>query len=54
AEAHHRGAATLTLEVAVDNAAARRLYESTGFTQVGRRKRYYADGSDALVLQVAL
>lgn len=53
-EARRRGAASLTLEVAVDNATARRLYESAGFSQVGHRKRYYADGSDALVLQQAL
>jgi len=54
AEAHRRGAAALLLEVAVDNAAARRLYDGAGFTPVGRRKRYYADGSDALVLRAAL
>lgn len=54
AEARRRGAVRLTLEVAVDNVAARRLYDSVGFVQVGRRSRYYADGGDALVLQVAL
>jgi len=31
----------LFLEVAEDNAPARRLYESYGFTQVGRRPGYY-------------
>ena len=54
AEARRRGAASMTLEVAVDNVAARDLYTSAGFTQVGRRRRYYANGADALVLRVGL
>jgi len=54
AEARRRGAVSMTLEVAVNNVAARGLYDSAGFTQVGRRKRYYADGADALVLRAAL
>lgn len=54
AEARRRGAAAITLEVAVDNIAARVLYERAGFAEVGRRPRYYADGADALVLQAAL
>lgn len=37
------------LEVRPDNLAARRLYESEGFVAVGRRLRYYRDGTDALV-----
>ncbi|MFN4281838.1 MAG: GNAT family N-acetyltransferase [Alphaproteobacteria bacterium] len=41
AEAAARGAAKLFLEVAEDNAAARRLYESYGFAQIGRRPGYY-------------
>ena len=44
------GAATLFLEVATRNAAARALYAASGFEQVGRRRGYYADGDDALVL----
>jgi ribosomal-protein-alanine N-acetyltransferase len=39
------------LEVRVDNVGARTLYESCGYVQAGRRKRYYADGTDALVLR---
>jgi ribosomal-protein-alanine N-acetyltransferase len=35
------GAATMYLEVAVDNAAARQLYLSHGFEQVGTRPDYY-------------
>ncbi len=46
-----RGAATMFLEVAAGNAAALALYRATGFTEVGRRRRYYADGDDALVLR---
>jgi len=40
----------LFLEVAAENAAALALYRSLGFRTVGRRDKYYADGSDALVL----
>jgi ribosomal-protein-alanine N-acetyltransferase len=49
-----RGASALFLEVAVDNAAAIGLYRSLGFSEAGRRPRYYArrDGSvDALILR---
>jgi len=46
-----RGAAAMFLEVAEGNAAARALYRGLGFTEVGRRRRYYPDGSDALVLR---
>ncbi len=44
------GAARAHLEVRADNAAARALYEGLGFTEVGRRVRYYADGADALLM----
>jgi ribosomal-protein-alanine N-acetyltransferase len=47
-------ARTMFLEVAEENTAARHLYTSQGFTEVGRRKRYYANGDDALVMRVAL
>ncbi|WP_200306808.1 GNAT family N-acetyltransferase, partial [Paracraurococcus ruber] len=46
-----RGAAAMFLEVAAGNAAARALYAGLGFAEVGRRRRYYADGADALVLR---
>ena len=39
------------LEVATGNAAALALYRREGFVEVGRRRRYYADRSDALVLR---
>jgi ribosomal-protein-alanine N-acetyltransferase len=46
-----RGAATMFLEVAESNQAARGLYAAAGFAEVGRRRRYYPDGGDALVLR---
>jgi ribosomal-protein-alanine N-acetyltransferase len=53
-EAAARGARALFLEVSECNEAARLLYSHAGFTQVGRRDRYYADGSAALVLSITL
>lgn len=48
----------LFLEVASDNAAARKLYQSLGFLEVGRRKAYYqrpgASAVDALNLALGL
>jgi ribosomal-protein-alanine N-acetyltransferase len=54
AEAAKRGALELFLEVAEPNAAARALYAGAGAKEVGRRRRYYADGADALVLRLPL
>ncbi len=52
------GARALFLEVAADNQAARRLYESAGFQSVGKRAAYYRRGdgsaSDALVMRLTL
>ncbi len=39
------------LEVRADNAAAIALYERHGFVALDRRRSYYRDGTDALVLQ---
>jgi [ribosomal protein S18]-alanine N-acetyltransferase len=39
------------LEVRVNNEAAIGLYRKLGFESVGRRPRYYTDGTDALVMQ---
>ncbi|WP_376087518.1 GNAT family N-acetyltransferase [Roseomonas sp. CCTCC AB2023176] len=52
AEAGRRGAAALFLEVSEANAAARALYARAGAVEVGRRRRYYVDGTDALVLRI--
>lgn len=54
AEATAKNAVTLFLEVAEHNIPARTLYASFGFTQTGRRRRYYPDGSDALTLALPL
>lgn len=52
------GAESLFLEVAVDNPAALRLYESVGFKKTGRRKAYYSRKDkppvDAHILRLAL
>lgn len=53
-----RGAETLFLEVAEDNAAARALYAGAGFAMAGRRRGYYprrnGAAADALILRRAL
>lgn len=48
------GARTCYLEVRPANRPARALYRSLGFREVGRRRGYYRDGSDALVLALTL
>lgn len=40
----------LFLEVSVRNEAARALYTAAGLVTMGRRRRYYPDGSDAEVM----
>lgn len=53
AEARKAGALHMFLEVAEDNAAAQKLYESAGFAVTHRRKDYYKNGAvftDALVM----
>jgi len=45
------GAENLTLEVRLDNYAARDVYQRFGFAPIGIRKNYYRD-SDALVMWV--
>jgi len=42
------------LEVRPSNAAALTVYRKLGFTEVGQRRRYYADGEDALVMALTL
>ena len=53
-EARARGATALFLEVATANSAGQALYRQAGLVEVGRRRRYYADGSDAIVLRIDL
>jgi len=45
------GAIAMFLEVAVGNHAARALYSAHGFIEAGLRRRYYTDGTDALILR---
>ncbi len=55
AEARAREVATIYLEVRESNAAARALYASSGFAEIGRRRRYYRQPvEDALVLRLVL
>ncbi len=44
-----RAAGRVFLEAAADNAAARMLYATAGFAEVGRRRGYAGPGLDALV-----
>lgn len=49
-DANERALTRATLEVRPSNSRALTLYESFGFETLGRRRRYYADGEDALIL----
>ncbi len=49
-----RGASSMHLEVAEDNAAARALYDKLGYEEAGRRRGYYATERgfvDAIVMK---
>jgi ribosomal-protein-alanine N-acetyltransferase len=48
------GSSAVTLEVRVSNDAARAFYRSYGFAEAYRRRAYYQDGEDALVLILPL
>jgi len=55
AEATQRGIESVYLEVRDSNARARRLYQSRGFEEVGRRSKYYRRPvEDAIVLRRTL
>jgi [ribosomal protein S18]-alanine N-acetyltransferase len=54
ARARAAGAARLLLEVSESNRGARAFYATRGSVELDRRRRYYRDGSDALVLQLPL
>lgn len=55
AEASRRGLVRVTLEVRVSNYAARRLYETFGFSFCGTRRGFYADPrEDAAILEKKL
>lgn len=48
------GAERVLLEVRAANHAAVALYEDVGFGEVARRRSYYRDGDDAIVLALSL
>ena len=54
-EGRRRGAQNVYLEVRESNEAARRLYASRGFEELGRRRGYYKRPvEDAIVLRLAM
>jgi [ribosomal protein S18]-alanine N-acetyltransferase len=50
-EGRERGAAFVSLEVRPSNSAAIALYAGMGFVETGRRKRYYENGEDAILME---
>jgi len=52
--ADETGVEKVFLEVREGSRAARAFYEACGFVAVGRRRRYYADGEDAILMTRSL
>ncbi|MBI4349380.1 MAG: ribosomal protein S18-alanine N-acetyltransferase [Elusimicrobia bacterium] len=52
--AREAGCSLVGLEVSATNRSAIALYESAGYRVVGRRPKYYHDGSDALLMSLRL
>jgi ribosomal-protein-alanine N-acetyltransferase len=50
-ECSSRGSVVVSLEVRPSNLAAIALYRGIGFVVVGRRKRYYENGEDAMIME---
>ena len=53
-DAQMLGCTTASLEVEDGNAAAIALYRALGFEEIGRRRNYYGQGKDALVMKAPL
>lgn len=49
-----RNLSFVSLEVRADNLEAIHLYKKFGFEELGYRKKYYKDGSDALIMMLEL
>ncbi len=49
-----RGCGLATLEVKAGNSGAISLYRKLGFTEAGRRRKYYNDGGDALLMSLEI
>lgn len=54
AEARRRGVREVFLEVREDNPVARGVYTHYGFEEIGTRRRYYDDGTDAIMMRKKL
>ena len=54
AEAAGSGANRVLLEVSASNAPALAFYAASGFVEIDRRRRYYRDGTDAVVMRRSL
>lgn len=50
-EAAGHGGERILLEVSAANDAALAFYSAEGFEEISRRRRYYRDGTDAVVMQ---
>ncbi|HEX9024525.1 MAG TPA: ribosomal protein S18-alanine N-acetyltransferase [Geobacteraceae bacterium] len=50
ADCRKGGAVFVSLEVRCSNTAAISLYRRLGFTETGRRRRYYENGEDAILM----
>ncbi|MEU4829834.1 ribosomal protein S18-alanine N-acetyltransferase [Streptosporangium sp. NPDC023615] len=51
AEAARRDAVSVFLEVRADNPDAQAVYQRFGFERIGLRRRYYEDGTDAIMMR---
>ncbi|MDH5459752.1 MAG: ribosomal protein S18-alanine N-acetyltransferase [Candidatus Bathyarchaeota archaeon] len=51
---YEKGLTKMTLEVRVNNKKAIAIYKNLGFTEVGKKKGFYEDGVDALVMEKRL
>ena len=54
ADARSQGANRMLLEVSATNQAGLAFYAAAGFVEIDRRRRYYRDGSDAVVMRRSL
>jgi [ribosomal protein S18]-alanine N-acetyltransferase len=54
ATARERGADRMLLEVSAANTAALGFYAGAGFVEIDRRRGYYRDGTDAVVMERSL
>ena len=52
--AREEGASRMLLEVSAANTVALAFYAAAGFVEIDRRRRYYRDGTDAVVMRLSL